>query len=387
MTYQDRILEISCGILEMAGEGESINVPVDPRIDITALTADDKDPKYVNVETIRVGTSKVNKRRYNNEVVGDIHNLTIGAQGYLGHPDPMKTSFEFREPQGIYVGSTVQEMQDGTKRAVAKMYMFKTSPLREWVPKSIAAGRPLTVSINAVGDVYRDLTSGVIDVKRITRLDSIDWANPGTEGMGTSQAMSVVTEMQGDHNNNGGAGTMPDERQGIVRSVTIAEMRAYNQEAVNAIVSGVTLAELQQNNQALVSTIENGAKITEMKLTVDGAEKMVKLSDVQGVIDAQVTKITEMQGTINTMKITEMKTRLLGEMVPEQYREKVAGRVSGTDEASLKTSIESEVAFIKEIAGASWDNQPKGKSQHVDGHADMETKVKGLFGVKEPDKK
>jgi hypothetical protein len=307
-----------------------------------------------------------------------------GKYGYLGHPDPSKTSFEFRDPQGIYVGSMVQEMEDGGTRAVAKMYMFKTSPLREWVPKSIAAGRPLTVSINGIGDVYKDLTSGVIDVKRINQLDSIDWANPGTEGMATSQAMSIVSELQ---NNNGGAEPMPGEaRQDIVRGVTVAEMKAFNPEMIPVIIKDVTVAELQKSNPDIVRQIMESAKIVEMKLVVGGAEKMVKLDDVQGIISASETKISEMQAQVETARISELKGKLIGELVPGQYREKVTPRITGTDEATIKASIDSEVAFIKEIAGVQFDNPPKGKTQHTGG-SDMEARIKGLFGVREPEKK
>ena len=52
-------------ICEMVTDVEVINVPVDPRIDISTITADDPDPKFVNVEVIRAGISG-NNRRYNN---------------------------------------------------------------------------------------------------------------------------------------------------------------------------------------------------------------------------------------------------------------------------------------------------------------------------------
>lgn len=133
-------------ICEMAAIS-TLNVPVDPRIDIDTITADDPDPKFVNVEVIRSGISG-NNRRYNNRIVDEISDLVPGVQGFFGHPDPSKRSFEFREPQCIYVGSMTETMADGLKRCIAKAYLFKTSPLREWVPKSIAAGNPMTVSIN-----------------------------------------------------------------------------------------------------------------------------------------------------------------------------------------------------------------------------------------------
>lgn len=59
-------------ICEMVSEMSMINVPVDPRIDIDTITADDPDPKFVNVEVIRAGVSN-NNRRYNNNIVKEYH--------------------------------------------------------------------------------------------------------------------------------------------------------------------------------------------------------------------------------------------------------------------------------------------------------------------------
>jgi len=369
MTFDGRILE-------MVGDNPVVNVPVDPRIDVTALTADDPDPKFVNVETIRTGVSKTNKRRYNRQVVTEIHQLTAGVQGFLGHPDPSKYGFEFREPQCIYVGSIVQELEGGGSRAVAKAYLFKTSPLREWVPKSIGAKNPMTVSINGTGDVLQN--SGVLDVLHISELQSIDWANPGTEGMGTSQAMSVVSEMQ--HNNEGGNGNM--EPKEILKNTTIAELRAYNPDIYNGMVQGVSVQELQLSNPNLYKQIQESGKITEMQLTVDGAQKSVKLSEFQGILDGKDQKIAELQGKIEESRITEYKTKKIAEQVPENMRELFSKRVTGKSEADIDASIAAEIAFVREMGGTI-NNPPAGNGgNRGTGGDDLKTGVMNLFGAK-----
>lgn len=371
-----KILEFSGTAISMSSADDGINVPVDSRIKIEEIIGNDTEPKFVNVEVLRTGISKTNKRKYSEPVVRQVNGMVTGVQGYLGHPDPTKTSFEFREPHCIFVGSMVQEMGGGIVRSIGKAYLYPSSPLREWIPRSIAGGKPLTVSINGIGDIVRDIASGVIDVKSITELQSIDWANPGTEGMQTSTALSIVSELQ----NEGGAKM---ERDQIVRSVTIAEMKAYNSEVVTAIVSGTTIAELQAINPTIVDKIKESAKITEMQLTVDGKEVTVKLDKIQEMMDAKDAKIAELTSEAEKAKITEMKDKLL-EAVPEQYRESVAKRITGTDEASIKASIDTEVAFIKEIAGN--DNLPKGNGAKKVG-TDMETAVKSMFGVKKEETK
>ena len=225
-------------ICEMMSDTALVNVPVDPRIDIATITADDPDPKFVNVEVIRAGVS--GNSRYNNNVVREVSQLVPGCQGFFGHPDPSKYGFEFREPQCIYVGSTVETMADGLDRCIAKAYLFKTSALREWVPKSIAAGNPMTVSINGAADVMRN--GDLLDVIHMTELQSIDWANPGTEGMETSKAMSVVNEMK----NKGGNNDMAEQinAQDIMKNMTVAEFRAYNPNGYDSMIKGLTVTDV-----------------------------------------------------------------------------------------------------------------------------------------------
>lgn len=373
------IMEFSGTALSMSSTNDGINVPVDPRINIQEITLDDQNPVFVNVEVLRTGISKTNRRKYNDEVVKQVNSMIPGVQGYLGHPDPTKTSFEFRDPHCIFVGSMVQEMSGGIVRSVGKAYIYPSSPLREWIPRSIAGGKPLTVSINGIGDITRDMVNNIIDVKSITELQSIDWANPGTEGMKTSTALSVVNEMQDDQNSGG----IKMERNEIIRSVTLAEMKAYNNEVVTAIISGTSIAELQSINPNIVEQIKETGKITEMKLTVDGKESMVKLESVQEMMNQKEAKIAELTGEIQKAKIAEMKSELMAE-VPEQFREAVAKRVTGDTKESIKSSIDAELAYIKEIAGDSQPNLPRGNRAKADDN--MVSAVKSLFGVAEEKK-
>jgi hypothetical protein len=344
MPIEGRILEMS-GITPIDG---IVNVPIDSRIDISAITADDPDPKFVNVEVLRTGVSKTNRRRYNGPVVNEVSEMTPGVQGFLGHPDPTKQGFEFREPQCIFVGSTVQEMDGGGRRSVAKAYLFKTSPLREWIPKSIAAKNPMTVSINGIGDVIRN--GDVLDVLHISELQSIDWANPGTEGMGTSQAMSVVNEMQNDK---GGSASMDGNGSGkeILKNATIAEFKAYNPDAYTGMIKGMTISELQLVNPELFKQVQESGKITEMQLTVDGKQQTVKIAEVQNVISGIENRITELQGKLETAVIAEYKNRKIAEQVPQNLRDQISKRVSGKTEKDIDDSLTAELAYVREMGG------------------------------------
>jgi hypothetical protein len=368
----NELMMVSGRLLEMVTDN-SLNVTVDERIDIDTIKADDESPMFINVEVVRAGISG-NNRRYNNAVVREINAMVPGTQGFLGHPDPSKFGFEFREPQCIYVGSMVDVLPDNTERCIAKCYVFKSSPLREWIPKSIAANNPMTVSINAIGDIIK--SDSILDVVHITELQSIDWANPGTEGMYTSKAMSVVSEQK----SNIGGNKQMDSKE-IIKNATVAEFKAYNPEGVTALLKSVTVAELQSANPDLIEEVKRSGSITEMKLTVDGAEKMVKLTELQGIVDAKDNKITELNNTIATMKIEEFKAKKIAELVPEQYREKIAGRITGTTENAITECINNEIAYIREMGGL--DNTPGGRQQHGALTDDIKSQIAKLFGHKE----
>lgn len=363
-------------ICEMVSEMSMINVPVDPRIDIDTITADDPDPKFVNVEVIRAGVSN-NNRRYNNNIVKEISQLIVGCQGFFGHPDPSKYGFEFREPQCIYVGSIIDEMPDGLNRCIAKAYLFKTSQLREWVPKSIAAGNPMTVSINGSADIMRG--GDIIDVVHMTDLQSVDWANPGTEGLETSRAMSVVTEM------NEGGNKMAEtiNAQDIIKNVSVAELRAYNPGAYNTIIKGTTVQELQAINPALVQSIIESNRITEMEFTIGGKKENVKVSELQAKFDGYEATITELNSKFQKAELDAYKNQKIAEMVDEDHIEAFKKRVTGNTKAEIDASINSEIEFVREMGGM--NNRPAPRKA-PGGDNDIKDAVARMFGVKSENK-
>ena len=364
-------------ICEMSSDTQLINVPADPRIDIDTITADDADPKFVNVEVLRAGISKINRRRYNNNIVKEVNSLVPGCQGFFGHPDPSKYGFEFREPQCIFVGSVIDHMPDGIDRCVAKAYLFKTSRLREWIPKSIAAGNPMTVSINGTGDIIRN--GDIIDVIHMSDLQSIDWANPGTEGMETSKAMSVVREMkEGGNDNMDGMNA-----QEIIKNATVTEFKAFNPAGYDAIIKGVTVSELRAVNPALVKEIEESAKITEMVLTCEGKESTVKLSDVQGIVDGYEQKITEMQAAKDKSDLEVYKAQKISEMVDEGHREVFMKNVTGDSKEAIDKCIEQQISFIREMGGTVNKPLNSGAGNNLGGDDDVKARVRKMFGVKE----
>lgn len=367
------IIKCDARVLEMVSETTMINVPVHPSINIDVITADDPDPRFVNVEVIRGGTISGNNRRYNNENVRQINKMVPGVQGFLGHPDPSKYGFEFREPQCIFVGSMLDTMEDGSVRCIAKCYLFKSSRLREWIPKSIAANNPMTVSINGRADVIR--SGEYIDVVTVNDLESIDWANPGTEGISSSRAMSVVREME---NNNNGGNTM--EVKDILKNATVTEFKAFNPDGYSSMVKSISLTELQAHNPDLVKAIEDSARISEMKLTIGGTEKVVKLTEMQGIVTDLEGQVATAKNEAKESKLTEFKTAKIAEMIPEELREQVSKRVTGDTEDAIVASINAEIGYIREMKGLG-ANDPIGRQASHSSDSVKES-VARLFGSK-----
>lgn len=367
------IIKCDTRVLEMVSETTMINVPIHPSINIDVITADDPEPRFVNVEVIRGGTISGNNRRYNNENVRQINKMVPGVQGFLGHPDPSKYGFEFREPQCIFVGSMLDTMEDGLVRCIAKCYLFKSSRLREWIPKSIAANNPMTVSINGRADVIR--SGEYIDVVTVNDLESIDWANPGTEGISSSKAMSVVREME---NNNNGGNTM--EVKDILKNATVTEFKAFNPDGYSSMVKSISLTELQAHNPDLVRAIEDSARISEMKLTIGGAEKVVKLTEMQGIVTDLEGQVATAKNEAQVSKLTEFKTAKIAEMIPEELREQVAKRVTGDTEDAIVASINAEIGYIREMKGLG-ANDPIGRQVSHSSDSVKES-VARLFGSK-----
>ena len=367
------IIKCDTRVLEMVSETTMINVPVHPSINIDVITADDPDPRFVNVEVIRGGTISGNNRRYNNENVRQINKMVPGVQGFLGHPDPSKYGFEFREPQCIFVGSILDTMEDGSVRCIAKCYLFKSSRLREWIPKSIAANNPMTVSINGRADVIR--SGEYIDVVTVNDLESIDWANPGTEGISSSKAMSVVREME---NNNNGGNTM--EVKDILKNATVTEFKAFNPDGYSSMVKSISLTELQAHNPDLVKAIEDSVRISEMKLTIGGTEKVVKLTEMQGIVTDLEGQVATAKNEVKESKLTEFKTAKIAEMIPEELREQVSKRVTGDTEDAIVASINAEIGYIREMKGLG-ANDPIGRQASHSSDSVKES-VARLFGSK-----
>ena len=232
-----------------------------------------------------------------------------------------------------------------------------------------------TVSVNGYGDIIVN-SDGIMDVVRFNDLQSIDWANPGTEGMSTSKAMSIVSEM----NNNTGGNDM--EKNDIIKDTSITEYKAFNPNGYTGLIQSISVTELREHNPALVKSIEDAAKITEMTLKVDGKDTTVKISEMQGVVDGLEKKVNDMITEQKKSKLEAFKKSKIEEMVPENLRDKISARISGETEEAITECINSEIAYIREMGGM--QNLPN-KNQQTHSADELKDSICKLFGVKKAD--
>ena len=237
----------------------------------------------------------------------------------------------------------------------------------------------MTVSINGSADVMRN--GDLLDVVHMTELQSIDWANPGTEGMETSKAMSVVKEMK---NSKGGTEMAENNAQEIMKNMTVAELRAYNPNIYNNIVEGITVQELQASNPELVASIIEANKVTEMQFSINGKQETIKVTELQGKFDAYEQKITELNDEKVKAELDAYKVQKITEMVDEAHIETFMKRVTGNTKEEIDASIQGEIDFVREMGGM--NNNPAPRNHQKLGDNEMREAVLEMFGAKKQDK-
>lgn len=367
------VLEMSDYLCEIVSADESCVVPTDPRVNIAELTKDDDSPMFATVEIIRNGKSR-NRRNYPADLVMKLKEQVVGIVSYQGHSDPSQRGFEFREPQGIFVGASVTN--DGDKvRLLGKQYIFKTSSLREWLPKSIACGNPMSVSIQGSAKCTKRV-DGSIDVLEIVNLESIDWCNAGTQGCPNSLNLSLTTEMV-------------ERSEEMLDDVKVVEevveeptndpiIEEVTEEPTNEVTEEVSVED--EENPVAEEVVEEPTedKVVEIaeEPTVEPLSEMeVKISEMEALITEKDTLIAELEAEI----LGFYKKEKLAE-VREEDRAIFESRLTGTTKEEIDSQLTEMVEFAKAIRG--FDNQPVGaiKKNNTASDEDIKEQVIRLFG-------
>jgi len=257
---------------------------------LSEMVKDDEKPFFVEFVGLYEGMSG-NRRLYTKEAVESCVDAMIGVNMYKGHQQPGSESWLYREPVGKIVAARIATIEVGGKRVLAakgKAYITEAdTKLRSDIKKKMAG--PLSI----LGDAraVRQLGS---DERRITHihkpLKSIDFCNPGTNGMELAGVTAVVTEMSNDGKTQG------KEEDGDMAKLTkeqlLAEYGTFITEIIGEQMDVQVKAvasdkrELSEAKQAFeTQKAEHDAAIAEMKKEITDlkAERDV----IKGKLDKQ----------------------------------------------------------------------------------------------------
>lgn len=283
-----RVAEIVADKDDWTGDGiEQI-----PNDDLQEMVKGDEKPFFVEFVALYEGVSG-NNREYTREAVETCVQAMPGVNMYKGHEEPGTTDWKYREPVGKIVAARVAEIQVDGRRVLAakgKAYISEAdAKLRSDISKKMAG--PLSILGNA--RAVRELGSSKRTITRIHNpLKSIDFCNPGTNGMPLAGVTAVVREMSGTDPN-----TDPEEQPNG------ASMGKLNKQELLAEYGSV-ITELvgEQLEDRVKEMAAEKREIADLRQSIEDAKK------------EQDTKIAEMQTQIDDLtKERDEANKALGE--------------------------------------------------------------------------
>lgn len=366
-------------LLEMADES-SIDIPFDSNLDIEEIISDDEHPMFVIVEVLR-NTLSLNKRRYSTKNVIEVSEQIIGKPAYLGHANPNGVGWEFREPHALFVGAITEQI-DNKLRCLAKAYLFKTSELREWLPKTLKVGNPLQVSLSAKASGYKQ--GEEIIISSITELESVDFCNSGTAGVPTSLVLNVTEMLE--------KGDLDMDRAEVIASLTIEEIQScpnYNEAIPEQITEislvideeaeNVPLAEVQTR----INEIKERPYVVNVELdgqmrTLTGDEIYDTITELYANRNLLQAKIDEIYAKQELDRIKAYKESKVFEMFGEKQGAIVLDRITGETEEAIDGQIAEMKSFIDALNVNVVDNPVPPHNQHTS-REELQLKVNSLF--------
>lgn len=287
---------------------------------LAEMVKGDEKPFFVDITALYEGVSG-NNREYTKEAVQSCVKAMVGVNMYKGHEEPGTNSWKYREPVGRIVAARASTIDIDGRRVLAakgKAYITEAdAKLRGDIAKKMAG--PLSILGNA--RAVREFGSSQRTITHIHKpLKSIDFCNPGTNGMALAGVTSIVREM-----------SVKDQQEPEQEKTPMTTPKKLNKDEL--------LAEYGPEIRALVSEQMDG-QFTEL------ATEKGKLADAQTKFDTdkkeldvtiaeQKTSIDELTTERDTLK-TELKDKeqqvLMGQL-KEFAATHVAEMKSGDDHA------------------------------------------------------
>ena len=319
--------------------GDFPTIPVDGRVDVTALTKGDEDPFFVTLPIARVGETSANGLLYDEELVTALQQQVVGRGGTMGHLKPEERDTAFPVEDVDWVG--VQRVGD---TAWAKGYV-PPGEAREYIRRLMARKGQLATSIYGPFEQREPLQGGGWRAKGF-RLEQLDLAPADRAALKLGGQFAVTAQMQTEpeieEENDMGtkeewiaeltAGDIPQ----TVREQIVQEWQAQS-DTQNQIAeltkerdaAKTQAAELQtQVEQYLVREFDArlDARVAELiDWQVKGEDAQAKLDSLKGQLKARI--LAEMGADRTVERITEIGDKVWAELKPlaEMVRDALAG--------------------------------------------------------------
>ena len=286
----DKVCEIASDAEDWEGDGiESIGSEM-----LAEMTKNDEKPFFVEIVALYEGLSG-NNRQYTKEAVRSCVNAMVGVNMYKGHEEPGTSSWRYREPVGKIVAAKLSEVSvDGQRVLAAKGKAYITeadAKLRGDISRQMAG--PLSILGNA--RAVRELGSAKRTITHIHKpLRSVDFCNPGTNGMSYAGVTAVVREMSNPDSKNDPEEPKEQDMGKLSKEALLAEYGSVITELVGEQLTDrigelakekKEYAELKQkledsetDHKTQISEMEQ--KVTDLTTERDGlAEQLKKLND------------------------------------------------------------------------------------------------------------
>jgi len=339
-----------------------IKVPLAKGVNIKKLVKNDKDPMFVTIEALNTSVSK-SKRKYTPAVIQEIAKQINANKpdAYEGHLTESERGTKRPKPQTIWLGAAVKSV-GGKMRLFVKGYVLPyAKELKGYLRAAQAAGKKVAVSIYGQAKQVWDGANKVYNMSEF-RLESIDWARSGSEGVPTLGYLALASEMKGEKLMN---------REEIIKSLKFGELEEFNSKLVSEMrgeigeeLKEAVEAEFKENKDSELGLIREmlGAKkkvelagvVSEMKDELDGlrqekADRFVESSLAKRVQNKAARKV------LKSMVVREMEG---------EYNLKVVGEiVNKTIRSKEGKAVVKEMLETRTIVTPLRDNRKKGKGR------------------------
>lgn len=315
LVLQGRIREMSA---------QAIKVPTAPGVDLEKLVDGDPDPMFVTLE-VASATVSGNRNRYNEATLLDIAKQINDTRpdAYLGHLDDKELATKYPDPQTMWIGASVEKI-DGIARLFAKGYVYTDAKVRSLLKKAGAAGKVMAVSIAGRADKKFDKIAKVYDIINF-KLDSIDWARPGSQGLNPLLTPFITQEM------------VDTAMEVKLNEATLAQLKELRPDLVDALKEEIKKEAEPVNPPA--PTPAPTAEMVEVKNILGLDENGSVKERVSEMVDENKTLVSEMKDLLTEHIDSSIGKEVTKPAVKGVIREMVISQVQDWTKSGVDTAI------------------------------------------------